>query len=211
VNRLITGSETLARRVLTAWFGDGPKTAALRLLGAAIPLVLAGSMLRAHPALWALLALAWGISAWRAAPPPRRKHDPQAAKAAFVQLLRDCIGDRNGVLLADVLATAQAAGLWADWDIARVREGCDTVGVRVRDSIKVDGRVSAGVHRDDLEAAHPTAPPTPSGTPPESGSSAGQPETTSATTPTPERGSVVDAVTFEDHLTDALNLLGGGR
>lgn len=215
MNRLLTGSEALARRFITAWFGDGPKTAALRLLGAAIPLVLAVFMLRAHPALWALLAAAWGIASWRAAPEPPRTRDQAAARTAFVRLLRDCIGDRNGVLLADVLATAQAAGLLADWDVTRVREACETVGVTVRDSLKVQGRTSVGVHRDDLNAAHPATPPTTSETPPDDGSSAGQPTTTSATTPVGRSGPVVDTRTpdpaFEDHLADALDLLGGSR
>lgn len=218
MNRLIAGSEVLGRRIRDAWFGAGPKTAATRLLGAAIPLVLAGSMLRAHPNLWFILGAAWAAAAWRAAPPPKRPRNQAAARAAFVQFIRDCIGDRNGTLLADVLVTAQAAGQLADWDVTRVRDACETVGIPVRESLKVNGRTSVGVHRDDFEAAHPAPSPTPSETPPDEGSSAGQPETTSPTTSPPRRGSVgrtriTEAADddFEKHFAATLDILGGGR
>lgn len=107
--------------------------------------------------------------------------------AEFVAVLRAAIGDRNGVLLRDVATALEEARLTSGWTPADVRQQCDACGIPVKESIKVSGETSVGVHRDAL----PAAPPAPSERGQVVGSSAGQDATTSPTayltTPVVER------------------------
>jgi hypothetical protein len=107
--------------------------------------------------------------------------------AEFVAVLRAAIGDRNGVLLRDVAVALEEAGLTSGWTPADVRQQCDACGIPVKESIKVSGETSVGVHR----LALPAAPPAASEGGQVVGSSAGQGSTTSPTaypaTPVVER------------------------
>lgn len=93
--------------------------------------------------------------------------------AAFLDRLRTLIGDRNGVLLRDVVADLHAAGVPAEWGVPDARALCTTLGVPVKGSIKVAGETSVGVHRTALPPAAAPSPPASSIEAPEAGSSEG--------------------------------------
>lgn len=136
--------------------------------------------------------------------------DPVAA-GALLQLLHDCIGHGNGVHLADALATLHHHGMLADWTVTDLRAQVEALGVRVRPSLKVGGRVRVGVHRDDLTAVSWTPPPPSSEGAPVGVVSAGHSElpaeTTSRATPrlAPLGGGAGDPV--DAHFEDALDLI----
>lgn len=209
---ICTGSALMCRR-FGAWLLPGTlKGAACRLAGTAagaafyVPLLFA-----ARPVAAVTFAL-WCGGAWLT---QRRVHRRRAAELAFVRLLRDAIGDANGTLLADVLATAQAAGHLVEWTVNDVRKLCEQrLKIRVTDSIKVRERVSVGVHRDDLYAAwprvRPAPPPPPLDAPSPDGSSAGQGETTYRVAHSSEGVPCIvqasDEPDVEDAIDDALAL-----
>lgn len=223
VDRLAVGTLALLRQ-FGGWLLPGTwQTAAARLVGSALGTGFALTVIERAPVLlWPAFA-AWAVAAWCTGRADERR---RRAEAELVLLLDDMIGPRNGVLLVDVLTALHAKELLTDWDVRQLRAAVERVGVRVRDSLKVEGRVSVGVHREDLDAvlaplpARTTAPPPP-------GSSAGQGPTTSPTTSvvTPIGGGVAFTVHtsprpaaaepapapardgFEEHLNDALALL----
>jgi hypothetical protein len=96
--------------------------------------------------LWLVVGL-WLAAAWRAG---RGIEEEARNEERFVQWVRDVIGDRNGVLLAELLAAWHEAGLNLDWDVAQVRSICERLGIPVRDKINVGKSVSVGVHVEDL-------------------------------------------------------------
>ncbi|MET9414124.1 hypothetical protein ABZY03_08020 [Streptomyces klenkii] len=120
-----------------------------------------------------------------AAPPS----DPLEADA-FLDRLRTLIGDRNGVLLRTVVADLHDAGVPAEWGVPEARALCTALGVPVKESIKVAGATSVGVHRDALQRAGDPSPLALSMEATETGSSAGSPPVTCdnypPTTPAPE-------------------------
>nr|WP_202436144.1 hypothetical protein [Streptomyces sp. SID7834] len=67
--------------------------------------------------------------------------------------LANLIGTRNGVLLATAVEHFRKDGAPDTWDIPEVRAQCAALGIPVKDSIKVAGNTSVGVHRDGLRAA----------------------------------------------------------
>jgi hypothetical protein len=158
-----TGTRALSNRLLD-WVAQGTRRASAgRLLGLAAAGWMLGGLALAAPGLLAPAAAAWAIAAWRTGRAAERHHE---AELAFVQLLADAIGDRNGVLLADVLLLLHRDGLFPDWTVTDIRAQCEALDIPVRDKIKVGGVVSVGVHTDDLTAvwdvqARP-APPGPS-------------------------------------------------
>jgi len=82
--------------------------------------------------------------------------DPRARDLAAI---RRAIGDRRGIHLAEIVDRVQAAGI--AWEIADVRAWIEGHGVPVRPSLRLGGkagRVRAGVHIDDLDAATQPAP-----------------------------------------------------
>ncbi|MCD9145795.1 hypothetical protein [Streptomyces albireticuli] len=79
--------------------------------------------------------------------------------AEFLARLRALIGDRNGVLLRTVVADRHEAGAPADWGVPEARALCTALGVPVKDSIKVAGDTSVGVHRTALPSPPPWRPP----------------------------------------------------
>lgn len=164
--RTTVGSRVLARRAVRAFLDCPPRERVYRVLGALFGgWMLGGMVLATREILWALAA-AFLVAAWQTGRGVERR---EAARTALVQYLRDQIGDRNGVLLAQVLTGLHAAGMHTDWDVTVLRGVVEQqLGVLVRDSLKVDGAVSVGVHVDDLTDVwdvQPTPPPTPSGNP----------------------------------------------
>lgn len=164
-DRLALGARELGRRAGQA-FTDCPRRELLhRVLAALFALwVVGGVVLAERRILWALLAVAL-IACWRTG---RALERTRAAEAALVQYMRDQIGDANGVLLADVLAGLHAAEMHTAWDVHALRQVVERLGIPVRDSLKIDGAVSVGVHVDDLTSTwdvHPTPPPPPTGNP----------------------------------------------
>lgn len=158
--RLVRGSAALARRY-GRWLLPGRvRPACARLLGSAGGAWIGAHVLLGAPgAAWPLTGW-WCIAAWRTGRAIQRREE---AGAAFVQLLANLIGPGSGVLLADVAAALQTAD--PRIDTAAVRAQCAAVGVPVRDAVRVGGRVSVGVHGDDLRDVwdvHASPPPAPS-------------------------------------------------
>lgn len=209
--RVISGSAVLARSY-GRWLWTGELRAVTgRLVGNGLAGAYLGSIAYHHELIAAAAGCAWCFAAYRSA--PRTAADRARADKAFIKLLRDAIGDANGVLLADVLATIHAAGHLPEWTVSDVRALCERLGIPVKDKIKVSGRVSVGVHRDDLDAAHPRPTPPPLATPSPRGSSAGHRSTTPLTTYAPEGVTCtphvpvgVPATDVEDAFADALAL-----
>lgn len=188
VARVPVGGERITRRVgtlaaawcrksyradLTGWkAGAGPVLRALLLLGLVSVFAL---LVCARPGLLWLLVPAALLVAWWAGrggpnetPEERREEeseeapvevDSAAAEEAFRQLLRDAIGDRNGVLLRDVLVLLHRAGMHPDWEVADVWSACEHVGVRPRRAVKVGGEGGYGVLRGDLPDPAPAPSP----------------------------------------------------
>lgn len=156
---LATGSQALLRQ-FGDWLLPGQwRAASSRLAGCAVTSGFGFTVLdRAHAMAWPL-AGGWCIAAWRIGRAVERQ---EAAEADFVQWIRDQIGDRNGVLVWELLDGLHQADMHKDWDAAALRDVIERLGIHVRDSLKVGGYVSTGVHIDDLRAAwdvHVTPPP----------------------------------------------------
>ncbi|MFD6415986.1 hypothetical protein [Streptomyces sp. NPDC060194] len=167
---LTTGSSILARR---GWARLGEHLSPLERIGA----VAGGGYVLGHVALNAPevtqfaapgAALAWCAAALAVAPPAEQPEQPDehptatpapAAEDVFAATLdwvRDQIGDRTGVHLADLLAHAHAHGLHTDLDVPALRAALGRWGIPVRQQLKVGGRNRPGIHRDDLPS-----PPSP--------------------------------------------------
>lgn len=156
----ITSGTGLLWWQFVAWMLPGRlRNAAARALGVfAAGWMLGGMLLAARPLLWIATSIG-GVAAYRTG---REAERAEAAEAAFVQWIRDQIGGRNGVLLAELLAGLHAAEMHTEWDVTDVRAVVERLGIPVRDAIKVSGSVSIGVHVDDLTAVwdvHVTPPP----------------------------------------------------
>ncbi|MFE5873024.1 hypothetical protein ACFQ6V_30835 [Streptomyces roseifaciens] len=108
---------------------------------------------------------------------PTPLSDPLEA-AAFLDRLRTLIGDRNGVLLRTVVADLHDAGVPAEWGVPEARALCTALGVPVKDSLKVTGKTSIGVHRSALPDAVVPSPRDASTEAPDASSSVGSPAVT---------------------------------
>lgn len=177
-DRLARGSATVYRRradALQAWVCAGRRDdltgwrAALGPIArmtilAAVAAVLYG-VLRAVPWLMWLLTGAWLRAAWKAGRAPAEDEEEapgdtpvEPGRDAVLTLLQTLIADRPGVHLSTVLAHLQQAGQGEGWTVADLRARLAALGVPSRRSVKVDRRVSWGVHRDDLPAPAPVEP-----------------------------------------------------
>lgn len=146
--RLICKGIGTQRQAWTAWVLCRQFLPAVRRLAAtgAAGWFLFSLVLNAPQMLWLATGL-WLAAAWRAG---RNIEEEQRNEERFVQWVRDVIGDRNGVLLSELLAAWHEAGLNLDWDVAQVRAICERLSIPVRDKLKVGGVVSVGVHVEDL-------------------------------------------------------------
>jgi hypothetical protein len=192
------------RREWASWVGCGhARTALARLAGSAAAVWAVGALVWHTPGLMWPLAGGWLVAVWRRGREIERQQD---AEAAFVQFLRDRIGDRNGVLLAELLAGLHAAEMHLDWDVTALRRVVERLGIHVRDKIKVSGDTSVGVHVDDLTHVWDvgvTPPPPPSGGPSREAVSRDNYPTTLADSPAPapsEKGMMIK--TPESSVTD---------
>jgi hypothetical protein len=85
--------------------------------------------------------------------------DPQDVYEATLDWIRQRIGDTQGVHLRDLLAHAQAHGMFEDLDVSELRVHLERWGIPVRDRVRVRGLgVTVGVYRPDLPAPS-RAPP----------------------------------------------------
>ena len=131
---LQTGSSVLARRFVE-WLSEGGcRTSLARGFGSAFSLFVAGGIVYAAPVLAVVPVVGWVVGAVLAG---RKQLQREENEAAFVQLLRNL-------------------------EFGHVREQCQDLGIPVRDSLKVAGAVSPGVHVGDLLGVwdvHVTTPP----------------------------------------------------
>jgi hypothetical protein len=194
-DRLAAGSAVLVRRVpaaLAAWVARGRRADLTGWRAALGPLVRAGLLLatgyvlvrivRAVPAVLWLLAPAWLIAAWRAAPRPVAAPGPAAAdeppapapadpRAGFVYWLLQAIGDRPGIHLRELYPAMRTLPGQEHHDDAALRARLRALGVPVERSIRVGGVAGrSGVYR---AAAMALLSPMESGTG-EQGGDAGQ-------------------------------------
>ncbi|MFE4874773.1 hypothetical protein [Streptomyces sp. NPDC056682] len=189
-SRLANGATVLARRLVdraSAWVRAGRRedlTGWQASIGCwvRLALLIAGlwilwRIVRAAPAVLWGIAPALGIAAWRAGRPPRKPAAPAAAaaevpepveeepvttlsNAEFVDLVRRCIGPKNGVHLA-VLPGLLGELTGEAWSAARVRASLAAAGVAVSGSVRMGSRVSTGVRLDALPCLAPATPVTP--------------------------------------------------
>ncbi|MEV5138448.1 hypothetical protein AB0K71_05820 [Streptomyces syringium] len=207
---LVTGSWALARRGCAWCMKARERDERLyRGFGLLVAVLTLGRAAVTVPLLMGPITVMWGAAALLYAPPrpparepvdaaepepeepaeeaadaPSAMVDPTASTEAFLALLRTQIGDRNGVLLRDLVTGLREAGAPAPWGMTETRALCTAAGVPVRRSLKTPSGTSPGVHRDDLPAVlgpSPAAPPM--GAPP-AGSSVGSPALTCNNYPT---------------------------
>lgn len=178
--RLATGARVAGRRIaarLAAWVARGRRAdltgwrAALgcwlRLAALVFGLYLLWRLVRAIPNLMWLLSAAWLAIAWRAgktspAEPPVEepaKTPPGDVLDATLEWIWQQIGDRQGVHLRDLLAHAQAHGMFGDLEVSSFRGHLERWGIPVRDRQRVRGLgVTVGIRRTDLEGFRSPSP-----------------------------------------------------
>lgn len=180
--RLICKGISNQRKAWAAWVLCGRFLPAMRrLAGTGLAgCFLLSLVLNAPRMLWPATGL-WLAAAWRAG---RAIEEEARNEERFVQWVRDVIGDRNGVLLSELLAAWHEADLNPDWDVAQVRAICERLEIPVRDKLKVGGVVSVGVHVDDFTRVwdvQVTPPPAERGAPSEAVTSGNYSTTVEAT------------------------------
>ena len=119
--------------------------------------------------------VAWCVAAWWHAPPTGPQETAKAAESeapaaapqdvyeATLGWIRERIGDTQGVHLRDLLAHAQAHGMFEGLDVSELRTHLERWGIPVRDRVRVRGLgVTVGVYRPDLPAP-PEPLPEPNG------------------------------------------------
>lgn len=161
--RLITAGTTQLCTELGTWLcGEGSVlTAFPRVAGSACTALFVGSLILGTPGVMGPLSVWWAIAAWRIG---RAIEQQEQADMDLVVFIDDLIGDANGMHLAvivDQLNNPQS-GLGDGWTFESLRAAVARLEIPVRDSLKVAGDVSVGVHIDDLTAVwdvHLTTPP----------------------------------------------------
>lgn len=191
VTRLARGTAANTRRAARAFWDDVPgKERMARLVALVIGCwVVGGIVLAARGTLWVLLVV-WCIATWRTG---RRIEREERAEAAFIQWIYDRVGDRNGVLVAELVEGMHQSGMHLDWDASALRGVIERLGIPVRDSLKVGGVVSTGVHVDDLTAVWDVqvTPPPPREQPLPGDNAAGNYPTTPRITQSPGEGMTI--------------------
>lgn len=174
---LIAGQRILVHRLTNwaaAWVRAGRRTdldGVAAILGCILrAVILAGAtygvwwLVRRWPViLWAVVPL-WLWAAVRALgtnenehseEPPVPAADTDAQREQLHTLIRDLISDRPGVHLSTLLAHLQKHGQGEGWTVSDLKARLPASGVPVRRSVKVQGQVANGVHRDDVPAPSP--------------------------------------------------------
>lgn len=141
--RLSDGNAAQAQHV-RAWaiHRDQPRVTARRVGALALA---AYVTLKAGPPIIAPVSCWWIWQAWRRAPTRAEQ-----TLATFADHIRALIGDRTGIHLDELHAVLLEGGL--DWTRPQLRTNLATMGIPVRASVRVDGIVRAGIHRDDLRS-----------------------------------------------------------
>lgn len=168
------GSAEVWRRLTegaAAWVRKGPgrPQRIVRLLMLLAGLYFAGRVVHAVPNLMWLLTSWWLIASWRAGKPPpgaqaaaverTLEHSPDDVREATLEWIRERIGDRQGVHLRDLLAHAQAHGMFEGLEVSDLRAHLERWGIPVRDRQRVRGLgVTVGVRREDLPAPSGPSP-----------------------------------------------------
>jgi hypothetical protein len=157
VERLCVGSGAMCRGIGT-WLLPGTFSGALKRFAGAILLawLVAGILLRTTGLIWIAVA-AWVIRSWILGRRDERKQDNESS---FVQMVRDLIGERNGVLLREILDFLHKVDPRITFE--DLRKQCEELSIPIRDTLNVEGERSPGIHVEDLEAVwevDPTPPP----------------------------------------------------
>lgn len=165
---------------LTAWVRRGRRddlTGWRASLGPIMRIALLGllayvlwAIVRALPWLMWLLGALWLRAAWRAArmlpaaggEEPAGQRSPSSAddvRTATLEWVWQLIGDRQGVHLRDLLAHAQAHGMFEGLEVSDLRAHLERWGIPVQKRVRVRGLgVTVGIHRDDLPAPFGPSP-----------------------------------------------------
>lgn len=185
-DRIAVGSRVLADRLAArsaAWVARGRRhdltgwRAALgcwlRVAALGFGVYLLWRLVRAVPNLMWLLTAWWTAAAWRAGKTPAEVADEEQeeapvgpperpsgdVRAATVEWIWQRIGDAQGVHLRDLLAHAQAHGMFEDLDVTTFRSHLARRDIPVRNRCRVRGLgVTVGIHRDDLQPPATTSP-----------------------------------------------------
>ena len=174
---LVEGSRVLLRRGwdLLGEYADGwQRYAALAAVGY-VAVYTVGHASRIPPFAVPAAVVAWCVAAWWNAPPADRPEPakavdseapaaaPQDVYEATLEWIRERTGDTQGVHLRDLLAHAQAHGMFEGLDVSELRTHLERWGIPVRDRVRVRGLgVTVGVYRPDLPAP-PEPLPEPNG------------------------------------------------
>jgi hypothetical protein len=164
---LIEGSHVLLRRGwdLLGEYADGWQRYAVLAAGGYAAVYTIGHASRIPPFAVPTVVVAWCAAAWWNAPaadypepakpvePDAPAADPQDVYEATLDWIRERTGDTQGVHLRDLLAHAQAHGMFEGLDVSELRVHLERWGIPVRDRVRVRGLgVTVGVYRPDLPA-----------------------------------------------------------
>lgn len=90
---------------------------------------------------------------------PPATPSPDDVRTATLEWIRRLVGDTQGVHLRDLLAHAQAHGMFQDLEVADLKGHLERWDIPVRKRVRVRGRgVTVGIHRDDLQPPPPASP-----------------------------------------------------
>lgn len=180
--RLAEGSAIVARglgRRLAAWVARGRREDLkgwravlgcwLRLAVLTLGVYLLWRLVRAMPQLMWLLSAGWIVAAWRAGreSPEDAEEEPARAspddvRAATLDWIWQRMGDAQGVHLRDLLAHAQAHGMFGGMDVATFRSHLERWDIPVHRGVKVRGVPTWGVRKRDIQPPAPVADTVPS-------------------------------------------------
>lgn len=132
-----------------------------------------GCMHAPHIARFAIpgTVIAWCVAAWWIAPPADLPEPveaagieapaaaPQEVYGATLEWIWQRIGDAQGVHLRDLLAHAQAHGMFEGLEVTDLKSHLERWDIPVRKRVRVRGLgVTVGIHRDDLPASSGLSP-----------------------------------------------------
>ncbi|MGW3330274.1 hypothetical protein ACWDF9_06965 [Streptomyces rubiginosohelvolus] len=159
--RLVTGHRRQAAR-LTGWVsekGEPKSTASRSAVLAAAGYILWQTIDRSPAVLW-ILAAAWCIAAWRAAPKPPAAvpaEPPASPRDSIVQWLTETIGDRPGIHLYELYPTMRLLPGMGHHDDTALREALTTLDIPITRAFTIgDVKGRSGVRLADLADPPPS-------------------------------------------------------
>lgn len=173
-SRVERGSGILARRIGHALTPEGRPVLASARIGAvcliAPPLYLA---LEQSPLLVPIALGIWCRRAWLITQPV--PPDPEQLRRQLVEAVRELIGDRPGIHLAELYPRLLASPAAAHLDEARLRAALLGAGITIHRSMRVgDVEGRSGIRRAEVEALLRPPSPSPAPAPSPTGGDAGQ-------------------------------------